>query len=120
MSFQIKISPQRAQAVYFLSAIRQAFKQAIVDGMKQGGPNQSEIARRLGVHKSVISRELNGAGDITAGRIAELAYALGLEAHIELRPFRSGEPARNLAAFEERETSSAKSKNPVPENAAAE
>ena len=120
MSFQIKISPQRAQAVYFLPAIRQAFKQAIVDGMKQGGPNQSEIARRLGVHKSVISRELNGASDITAGRIAELAYALGLEAHIELRPLSSGDLERNLAVYPDREAILTARKEPMVENTPAE
>lgn len=85
MSFQIKISSKRKSAITFISQVRKELKRAIFEGSNVGGPNQSEIAKLLEVNRSVVSRELNGSNDITAGRIAELAWALGREAHFELR-----------------------------------
>jgi transcriptional regulator with XRE-family HTH domain len=39
--------------------------------------NQSDIARRLGVNRSVISREIRGQKDMSLGRVAELATVMG-------------------------------------------
>lgn len=83
-SFQIAISPSRRAAARFIARVRRALQTAVVEEGERSGVNQSEIARSIGVHRSVISRELNGRQDITLGRIAELAWAMGREIEFEL------------------------------------
>jgi plasmid maintenance system antidote protein VapI len=83
-SFQIAISPSRRAAARFIARVRRALQTAVVEEGERNGVNQSQIARSIGVHRSVISRELNGRQDITLGRIAELAWALGREIEFEL------------------------------------
>jgi len=48
-----------------------------VEEEKKRGLKQTDIARAIGVHRSVINRELKGRKDITLGRVAELAWAMG-------------------------------------------
>jgi transcriptional regulator with XRE-family HTH domain len=50
---------------------------ALAEERKKSGLTQSQIARAIGVHRSVINREINGYKDLTLGRVAELAWALG-------------------------------------------
>lgn len=76
MSFQITISPSRKAAARFVTAVRRAIQQAYVEEQKSG-LTQTEIARAIGVHRSVINRELRGKKDLTLGRVAELSWALG-------------------------------------------
>ncbi len=83
-SFQIAISPSRRAAGRFISRVRRALQTALVEETERSGKNQSRVAEAIGVHRSVISRELNGRQDITLGRLAELAWALGREIELEL------------------------------------
>jgi plasmid maintenance system antidote protein VapI len=83
-SFQIGISPSRRAAGRFISRVRRALQRALVEESDSSGLNQSKVADAIGVHRSVISRELNGRQDITLGRIAELAWAMGREIEFEL------------------------------------
>jgi plasmid maintenance system antidote protein VapI len=83
-SFQIAISPSRRAAARFIARVRRALQTAVVEEGERNGITQSEIARSIGVHRSVISRELNGRQDITLGRIAELAWAMGREIEFDL------------------------------------
>lgn len=84
-SFQISISPSRRVATRYISRVRRAIQKAYAEEHHSSGLTQSEIARRIGVHRSVINRELRGQKDLTLGRVAELAYALGREPFFELR-----------------------------------
>jgi transcriptional regulator with XRE-family HTH domain len=83
-SFQIGLSPSRRAAGRFISRVRRALQRAVVEEGERNGLNQSKIAEAIGVHRSVISRELNGRQDITLGRIAELAWAMGREIDFNL------------------------------------
>jgi len=83
-SFQIAINPNRRAAARFILYVRRALQKALVEEQKISGITQSDIARKIGIHRSVISRELNGREDITLGRIAELAWALGREISFSL------------------------------------
>jgi transcriptional regulator with XRE-family HTH domain len=83
-SFQIGISPSRRAAGRFISRVRRSLQRALVEEGERSGINQSKVAEAIGVHRSVISRELNGRQDITLGRIAELAWALGREIEFNL------------------------------------
>lgn len=84
-SFQITISPSRRAAGRFIGNVRRAIQKALVEEKRKTGLTQSEIARRIGVHRSVINREIRGRADLTLGRVAELAYALGREPFFDLR-----------------------------------
>ena len=86
MSFQIIISPSRRAAASFVVAVRRALQKAYIEKQKESGLTQTAIARALGVHRSVINRELRGRKDITLGRVAELAWAMGLKPHFALLP----------------------------------
>ena len=83
-SFQIGISPSRRAAARFVARVRRTLQRALHEEGERSGLNQSDIARSIDVHRSVISRELNGRQDITVGRIAELAWALGREVEFNL------------------------------------
>lgn len=76
-SLQISISPDKRAAARFLGNVRRAIQKAYVEEQIKRGVSQSDIARALGVHRSVINRELKGFKDITLGRVAQLAWALG-------------------------------------------
>jgi len=59
-------------------------QRALVEEQAASGINQSAVAKAIGVHRSVISRELNGRQDITLGRVAELAWSMGREIDFQL------------------------------------
>lgn len=84
-SFQITVSPNRRAAARFIGRVRRDLIKAVTRKKATEGISQSEIARRIDVHRSVISRELRGYNDLTLGRVAELAWALGLEPSFELK-----------------------------------
>lgn len=75
MSFQITLKPNRRAAARFIGDVRRAILKAYVEEQKVSGLSQTEIARALDVHRSVINRELRGTKDMTLGRVAELAWA---------------------------------------------
>ena len=83
-SFQITIAPNRRAAGRFISKVRRDLIKALAEEKAHRGVTQSQIARNIGVHRSVINRELKGRNDITLGRVAELAWALGREINFEL------------------------------------
>jgi hypothetical protein len=76
-SFRILVSPSRRAAARFVTQVRRAFQLALAEEKIKNGLTQSAIARTIGVHRSVINRELVGRKDITVGRIGELAWAMG-------------------------------------------
>lgn len=86
MSFQITLKPNRRVAARFIGDVRRAIVKAYVAKQKESGVTQTAIARELGVHRSVINRELRGKKDLTLGRVAELAWALGLKPSFDLLP----------------------------------
>ena len=84
-SFRISISPSRRVATRYINDVRRAIQKAYAEEHQLSGLTQSEIARSIGVHRSVINRQLRGQKDLTLGRVGEFAYALGREPFFELR-----------------------------------
>lgn len=84
-SFQLTITPSRRVAARFINKVRRSIQKALIEEKRARGLTQSEIARQIGVHRSVINREIRGYKDITLGRVAELANALGREPMFELK-----------------------------------
>lgn len=89
-SFQISISPSRRAAARFIGQVRRALLKALEEEKARSGLSQSDIARTIGVHRSVINRELRGQKDITLGRVGEIAHAMGRDVTFDL-------PVANLA-----------------------
>jgi len=83
-SFQISPTPSRRAAARFVNKVRRAIQKALAEEKKKGGISQSDVAREIGIHRSVISREINGYSDISLGRVAEIAHALGRVPKFEL------------------------------------
>jgi plasmid maintenance system antidote protein VapI len=83
-SFQIAISPKRRAAGRFIARVRRVLQAAYVEENERSGMTQSDLARAVDVHRSVISRQLNGREDMTLGRVAELAWAMGRDIVFEL------------------------------------
>lgn len=82
MSFQIAISPNRRAAARFIGKVRRALQWALIENPDI---KRTQIANELGVHRSVITRQLNGRQDMSLGRVAELAWAMGYEPDFILR-----------------------------------
>lgn len=74
MSFQIAIDPNRRAATRFIGKVRRRLGELLADN---NHITRSQIADAIGVNRSVITRQLNGKADISVGRIAELAWAVG-------------------------------------------
>lgn len=81
MSYRITLAGNRKAAARYVGSARQRLLQALADNP---GIKQTEIARLLGVHRSVINRQLKGTGDMSMGRAAEIAWALGYKPRFDL------------------------------------
>ena len=115
-SFQIGITPSKRAAARFIGAVRRGLQMALAEE----GISQSDLARELEVHRSVISREIRGDKDITLGRVAELAFLLGRRAEISFPKRKIAEGANHNAAppqpkSEIKSTSSAKHVDEAPQ-----
>lgn len=66
----------------------QAFKlgATLLAAREQAGLTQAEVARRLGTHKSAISRMENHAEDIRLSTLQRYAEAVGCFLDLQLRP----------------------------------
>jgi plasmid maintenance system antidote protein VapI len=83
-SFQISITPSRRAAARYIASVRKELLEALAEESAASGMSQSDIARAIGVHRSIINRELRGQKDLTLGRVAELAWAMGRKASFAL------------------------------------
>jgi transcriptional regulator with XRE-family HTH domain len=84
-SFRITLTPSKRAAGRFVNSVRRGLQRALAEEQKKRDLTQSDLARTIGVNRSVIHRELMGQKDITLGRVAELASAMGRKAVIEFR-----------------------------------
>ena len=84
MSFRLPMSPEDRAAGRFVSRVRRGLQQALAEEAKRRGLSQSDLARAIGVNRSVISRELRGHKDLSLSRVAELAWAMGRRPVFEL------------------------------------
>jgi hypothetical protein len=76
-SFQITITPSERAAGRFVSKVRRSIQKALAEEAHKRGLTQSDLARAIGVNRSVVCREIRGHKDLTLGRVGELAWALG-------------------------------------------
>lgn len=80
MSFQIAIEPNRRAATRFVGKVRRGLQKLFVDNPEI---TRSQVADAIDVHRSVITRQLNGGSDISLARVAEIAWAVGYRPSIK-------------------------------------
>lgn len=100
-SLRTLVSPNRRAAARLVGQTRRRLQKAL-----DARPHvkRTKIADALGVHRSVITKQFNGSQDMSIGRVAELAWALGYEAELVLHDLNDSEYANqipeNCPAFE--------------------
>lgn len=92
--FQTPIKQNRRAAARFVAKVHRTLQKAYEAAKAEQGVTQTSIADALGVHRSVICRQLNGREDMSLGRVAEFAWALGCDIHFEFKP-RTNSPGSN-------------------------
>jgi len=77
---------ERARRVSrFIGQVRAELQRAFASEKASRKITQQQIATMIGVHRSVINRQLMGLENLTLRRVAELAWALGWEIVFVLR-----------------------------------
>ncbi len=88
MSYQIAIPKNRKAAARFIGKVRRRLQEMLAD---EPEISRTEIADVIGVHRSVITRQLNGHADMSLGRVAEIAWAAGYRPTFDLIKIEKGE-----------------------------
>lgn len=83
-SFRIGLTPSRQAAGRAVTKVRRAIQKAFAEERQLTGLTQSGIAQAVGVHRSVISRQLRGREDISLSRVGELAHAMNRNINFSL------------------------------------
>jgi hypothetical protein len=93
-SFRTSLTPNKRVAARFVVGVRRALLKALTDS----GLTQTAIANALGIHRSVVNRELRGSQNLTLSRVGELAWAMGLEPKLtfERPPVADGQNTGNI------------------------
>jgi len=96
-SFQISISRTKRTGGRFAAKVRRELQKAFAEEQRARGLKQADLARELGVHRSVVNRQLIGVENLTLVRVGELAEALGREPDFILRKPESAIGANHIA-----------------------
>ena len=78
MSFRIELDPYEKAYARFQSHIRDAI-QRTYEAAARDGLTQKELAETLDIDAALISRRLNGPGNVTLRTISDLFTAMGSE-----------------------------------------
>lgn len=92
-SYKISVPSRRRKFVRLLTRIHSEIDRAIVREYQATGTTKSDIAGRLAVHKSTITKRLNGNANLTLRSIADLAWALNQDIEFRLT---AQDTSRNL------------------------
>src|SRR3954452_11327353 len=83
-SFHFSIDPRSRKAGRFIRKVRSEIQKALVEEKRKRKLTQAAIAEKLGVHRSVINRQLTGEGELTLRAIADFAWILNRDITFEL------------------------------------
>ncbi len=79
MSYRLKLTPRQRKVGRFIGAVRNEIQKAYAEEKAAGHTTQAELARNLGVSRSVVNRRIRGLQNLTVRSIADLAWALNRE-----------------------------------------
>ena len=85
MSYRLKLTPRQRKVGRFIGAVRNEIQKAYAEEKAAGHTTQAELARDLGVSRSVVNRRIRGLQNLTVRSIADLAWALNREIVFEIR-----------------------------------
>jgi transcriptional regulator with XRE-family HTH domain len=83
-SYRFSSAPKERKVGRFLGRVRRELQAAFAEEKTSHNLTQAQIARELGVDRSVINRQLMGTENLTLRRIGELAWAMGRDIHFSL------------------------------------
>jgi hypothetical protein len=96
MYFQIDVDPYEANYAHLLERIQIAMQTTFAEEHALRSLMQADIARDLSIDQSVVSRRLNGGGNVTLRSISDFYTAMGREPLENFRPLQRAR--RSIAA----------------------
>lgn len=85
MSYRYSIAPKSKKVGRFLGQVRRELQKAFLEEKKARGLTQAQIARELGVDRSVVNRQLSGTENLTLRRLGEYGFIFGRDPHFSLK-----------------------------------
>ena len=85
MFFRFDIGARARSASRLIGNIRNDLIEAVVKERTAKGLSQQQLAELAGMSRSALNKSLSGREELTLRSIAELAWALNREVHVELR-----------------------------------
>ncbi|WP_113384679.1 helix-turn-helix domain-containing protein [Rhizobium sp. SYY.PMSO] len=104
MSFRFEIGPRARAASRVTANVRSDLVAAILERRSEKGFSQQRLAEMVGVSRGDLNRYLCGRRELPLRSIADLAWALDKEIHIELRDLTGSKNGKHLPEFETRAT----------------
>ncbi|WP_210115127.1 helix-turn-helix domain-containing protein [Roseovarius aestuariivivens] len=92
--FDLGVSEKDLHASDFMARTNRKLIAAFLSEAHASGLTKAELARRIGVDRSVITKILRGKSNLTERSIGELAWALGYDAELQLKKCEYGDNFR--------------------------
>ncbi|WP_138379183.1 helix-turn-helix domain-containing protein [Luteithermobacter gelatinilyticus] len=86
MSFKINISGKRKVFANLLAELHEELYDIYQKRNEETGLTKADIAERLEVHRSLITKKFGGTSNLTLESVAYLAWALDCKPRVELIP----------------------------------
>ena len=99
LSFLRKIDPRRAIYLNLVGSVEAQLRDVYARLHDAGLENQTSLAKKLGVGRSVINRRLTGQKNMTLETVADMVWALGASISVKIDDPLS-QPATNFAVFD--------------------
>jgi transcriptional regulator with XRE-family HTH domain len=97
MPFLRRPSARRRVFLNLIAEIEGGLRAAFIRWSKENNENQSGLADRLGISRSVVSRRLTGRVNLTIATIADMIWAMGYCIRIEIFHPKDAAAFRNQA-----------------------
>jgi transcriptional regulator with XRE-family HTH domain len=98
-SFQFAPDRRTRIAGRFFARVRRELQKAFLEGKADHGLTQAKLARKLGVDRAVVCRQLAGTANITLRTLADYAWAMDRDLVLSMPKHDGG--ANNYAAPED-------------------
>ena len=83
-SFQFAPTPRKRKVARFIRRVRRELQKAFIEEKTARGLTQAELARTLGINRSLVCRQLAGSANLTLRTIGDYAWALDRDPNFSL------------------------------------